>query len=389
MEINDVDINFLQTRLNKNAKKYLDIIFNEYGQYFSEDSVKIFEQLKDSTIVKVDKNFNKYFQHQRNEILSDSSLSNDEKAEKLHEISTCLAHGARVYNDNMIHVYPMYLLESSQSKSSEDIFNSCDSILVHEILHYFIRPNYEKTDKKGSFLTEGLVDMCTRDIEQKYGIHASDYSSNYTDNVIFVRDALENVAIPDERTKIVFNDDMNTFFKKTTTDSFDSEKEATKIVDFQQEKDPTKKQELMPQYRKRMLLLTSLFSDYPASPDSILNALMNKSANYKSSKEAFLQANQFSLNVRMDLDGLTQEQKNEVINRGILSPLDSAYSNYKKEINNLNSRDGLTNQNVKVKKLEMKPEANHSSGFVNNFILIICVILMIVIVFSYVYYFVM
>ena len=124
---------------------------------------------------------------------------------------------------------------------------------------------------------------------------------------------------------------MNTFFKKTTTDSFDSEKEATKIVDFQQEKDSTKKQELMPQYRKRMLLLTSLFSDYPASPDSILNALMNKSANYKSSKEAFLQANQFSLNVRMDLDGLTQEQKNEVINRGILSPLDSAYSNYKKE----------------------------------------------------------
>ena len=45
MEINDVDINFLQTRLNKNAKKYLDIIFNEYGQYFSEDSVNIFEQL--------------------------------------------------------------------------------------------------------------------------------------------------------------------------------------------------------------------------------------------------------------------------------------------------------------------------------------------------------
>ena len=58
MEINDVDINILKTRLNENAKKYLDIIFNEYGQYFSEDSVKIFEQLKDSNIVNVDKNFN-------------------------------------------------------------------------------------------------------------------------------------------------------------------------------------------------------------------------------------------------------------------------------------------------------------------------------------------
>lgn len=385
MEINDVDINILQTRLNENANKYLNIIFNEYGQYFSEDSVKIFEQLKDSNIVKVDKNFNEYFQYQRNEILSDSSLSNDEKAEKLHEISTCLAHGSRVYNDNMIHVYPMYLLESSQSKSSEDIFNSCDSILVHEILHYFIRPNYEKTDKRGSFLTEGLVDMCTRDIGQKYGIHVNDYSSNYTDNVLFVRDALENVVIPDERAKIVFNDDVYSFFEKTTTESFDSEKEASRIIDFQHEKDPTKKQELMPQYRKRMLLLTSLFSDYPASPDSILNALMNKSANCKSSEEAFLQANQFSLNVRMDLDGLTQEQKNEVINRGILSPLDSAYSNYKKEINNLNLRDDLTNQNVKVKKLEMKPEV----GFVNTFILIIFVIMMIVAVFSFVYYFVM
>ena len=89
----------------------------------------------------------------------------------------------------------------------------------------------------------------------------------------------------------------------------------------------------------------------------------------------------------MDLDGLTQEQKNEVINRGILSPLDSAYSNYKKEINNLNSRDGLTNQSFKVKKLEMKPEVNHSSGFVNNFILIIFVVMMIVAVFSFVYYF--
>ena len=229
-----------------------------------------------SNIVKVDKNFNEYFQYQRNEILSDSSLSNDEKAEKLHEMSTCLAHGARVYNDNMIHVYPMYLLESSQSKSNEDIFNSCDSILVHEILHYFIRPNYEKTDKRGSFLTEGLVDMCARDIGRKYGIHASDYSSNYTDNVIFVRDALENVVIPGERTKIVFNDDVNSFFEKTTTESFDSEKEASRIIDFQHEKDPTKKQELMPQYIKRMVLLTSLFSDYQAKPDSILNALMSK-----------------------------------------------------------------------------------------------------------------
>lgn len=238
-------------------------------------------------------------------------------------------------------------------------------------------------------MTEGLVDMCTRDIGQKYGIHASDYSSNYTDNVLFVRDALKNIATPDERTKIVFNDDVNTFFEKITTDSFDSEKEATKIVDFQQENNPTKKQELMPQYRKRMLLLTSLFSDYPAKPDSILNALMNKSVNCKSSEEAFLQANQFSLNVRMDMDGLTQEQKNEVINRGILSPLDSAYSNYKNEINNLNSNNNLTNQNVKVKKLEMKPESTHSSGFVNNLILIIFVIMMIVVVFSFVYYFVM
>ena len=389
MEINEVDLNILQTRLNNNAHKYLNIIFNEYGQYFSEDSVKIFEQLKDSNIVKVDKNFNEYLQHQRNEILSDNSLSNAEKSEKLHEISTCLAHGARVYNDNMIHVYPTYLLGNSQIKSTEDIFYRCDSILVHEILHYFIRPNYEKTDKKGSFLTEGLVDMCTRDIGQKYGIHASDYSSNYTDNVIFVRDALKNVATPDERTKIVFNDDVNTFFEKTTTDSFDSEKESTKIVDFQQENNPTKKQELMPQYRKRMLLLTSLFSDYPAKPDSILNALMNKSANCKSSEEAFLHANQFSLNVRMDMDGLTQEQKNEVINRGILSPLDSAYSNYKNEINNLNSSNNLTNQNIKVKKLEMKPESTHSSGFVNNFILIIFVIMMIVAVFSFVYHFVL
>ena len=80
-------------------------------------------------------------------------------------------------------------------------------------------------------------------------------------------------------------------------------------------------------------------------------------------------------------------KKLKQINRGILSPLDSAYSNYKKEINNLNSRDGLTNQSFKVKKLEMKPEVNHSSGFVNNFILIIFVVMMIVAVFSFVYYF--
>lgn len=122
MEINEVDLNILQTRLNDNAHKYLNIIFNEYGQYFSEDSVKIFEQLKDSDIVKVDKNFNEYLQHQRNEILSDNSLRNAEKSERLHEISTCLAHGARVYNDNMIHVYPTYLLGNSQIKSTEDIF---------------------------------------------------------------------------------------------------------------------------------------------------------------------------------------------------------------------------------------------------------------------------
>lgn len=373
-KLTDKDIAYLQERLESNARNYLDVIVNEYGQFFSDLNSEMLAKLRASSkIIEVDENFNRYFENQKEAIKSDSSLSEPEKEKELSEIKPCLAHGGRVYDDNLIHVYPSFLMQR-ESKSLEQIYQECNSVLVHELLHFFIRPKYSQDSKVSSLVTEGLVDMCARDIHQKLGINAG-YLSNYAENVMIVRKGLGNIQDEREAYNVIFNSSVDDFLRLTSTSEFNSYNEFSKLYFYQETKDKAEKEQFKSDYRQKMEKLASLFPDYSASQESITRAILNESANYKTENEALLEINKMALKIRMNLDGLSKEQIEDVISRGIESPLDSSYDKYKEQF--------IKNPNT---NLQVSNSDNHiSMGFINTTVLIIIVILMILLTSFFVY----
>lgn len=373
--LTDKDIVYLQERLESNARNYLNLIANEYGQFFSDLNSEMLAKLRASSkIIEVDENFDRYFENQKEAIKSDSSLSEPEKEKELSEIKPCLAHGGRVYDDNRIHVYPSFLMQR-ESKSLEQIYQECNSVLVHELLHFFIRPKYSQDSKVSSLVTEGLVDMCARDIHQKLGINAG-YLSNYAENVMIVRKGLGNIQDEREAYNVIFNSSVDDFLRLTSTSEFNSYNEFSKLYFYQKTKDKAEKEQFKSDYRKKMEKLASLFPDYSASQESITRAILNESANYKTENEALLEINKIALKIRMKLDGLSKEQIEDVISRGIESPLDSSYDKYKEQF----IKNPSTN-------LQVSNSDNHiSMGFINTTVLIIIVILMILLTSFFVYW---
>lgn len=192
----------LQKYLNQKALEYLPLIYNEYGKYFNQEQKQLFQQLIQSKLIVVEENDIAY--QQRNKEAMDQ-----------------LAHGGRVFEDNKIHFYPFNL----KDQSIDNIKNSCEQILIHELLHFFIRPEYiEASDELKDInhdVTEGLVDMCARDIMSKYQLYPN-YNSNYFNNVIFIREALQNIANIDEKMSLVFNGSIEDMMDKTSINGYNS-----------------------------------------------------------------------------------------------------------------------------------------------------------------------
>jgi len=226
----------MQDALNISVKKYLEFIKNEYGSYMATEQLAFMAKLETQSLIKVEDNPNAFLEMQRKEILSNPNLSDLEKKQQLSELTVPLAHGGRVYGDDIIHFYPSVLINPNEPLTLEQIQSKCDSLVVHELLHYFIRPEYmdisNSPELKGinGFTAEGLVDMCARDIHLKYGIHAEDYDSNYTTNVVFMREALSHISDPTERMKTIFTNSVEEVYSKTTAENYDSKKEYEKTA---------------------------------------------------------------------------------------------------------------------------------------------------------------
>ena len=225
----EFDNNAIENYLNNQAQTYLSMIEQEYGKYFSQEQQEFLHQLKNKKCVKIEKNGDEYLKNQQEGINNDNTLSSFEKIEALRNLNTPLAHGGRVYSDDVIHFYPARLLSDS-NKTMNEILKECDLVLMHELLHFFIRPNdldiSSNFSLKGinDYTTEGLVDMCTRDIQNKFRIH-QDYNSEYGSNVIFVREMLSNVSQIDDRMRLVFNGSIDEIYKITSINGDDSYKE--------------------------------------------------------------------------------------------------------------------------------------------------------------------
>lgn len=198
----------LEVNLNNKAREFLPIIYTEYSKYMNKEQMDMLKQLINSEkIVVVEENDKTY------------QLQNGEKMKGL-------AHGGRVFEDNKIHFYPFNLIDKSNLKEKTE------GLLMHELFHFFVRPEFRDENNNvvaavGEFeqirhdTSEALVDMCARDVNMKYGINQG-YSSNYANNVIFFREALNNIENKDERMNLVFNGNVSDIFNKTTKEGYNT-----------------------------------------------------------------------------------------------------------------------------------------------------------------------
>ena len=185
----------------------------------SEEELTYLQKLQASNCVVVDSDTTRY----KNNQLAHGIALDDYKIP--------YAHGSRVFNDDKIHFYLPAILKRNPNITLDDIIRRFDSLLTHELLHFFIRPDSISLNNAtiSNFITEGLVDMAARDIHKKNKLSSS-YQSDYGPNVIFVRQALSNVS-KEERGRLLFNSDIETFLKSTSTKAFNSQQTLKSAID--------------------------------------------------------------------------------------------------------------------------------------------------------------
>ena len=211
-------VNLKKYLLDK-AGSYLKIIKEEYGQYMSVEQKELYNSLFTYDCIEVDMSDEKYLDNQKNS-----------------NLETPLAHGGRVFGDNKIHFYPCAVLSKNSNLSYDEVQQRCEEVLIHELMHFFIRPdnldisdNLNLTDIN-RYTTEGLVDMCARDICQKYGLFPN-YKYDNSEYVVFMREALSNIDNVDERMWLVFNGSIEEIYNKTTTFDYDSREKFISVRD--------------------------------------------------------------------------------------------------------------------------------------------------------------
>lgn len=205
----------LENDLNKVSLEYLNIIYQEYNSYFSNDQKNFFKNIFDSgKIVKIDENYDEYIKNKQANGEDYSSLP--------------VAHGGRVFNDNIIHFYPNKI---ATSKNYNEIKNELQGVLMHELLHYFIRPYSNIYNEViTSFTTEALVDMIARDINVKYGLNKN-YNSEYSSYVILMRELIQNVDNKELMFKVIFSGNIKNIYALINNDDTITENDIYFIIE--------------------------------------------------------------------------------------------------------------------------------------------------------------
>ncbi len=124
------------------------------------------------------------------------------------------AHGGRTKGDNKIHIYP-FAKSLESCTSNEEIINTyLDNIIVHEIFHYFIRPNINDNsvvnDDFMHFITEGLVQLYAEDFSKKNRLNIP--KSNYNKNVNAASELITNFPSQLSKNKVntlIFNSSVD------------------------------------------------------------------------------------------------------------------------------------------------------------------------------------
>ena len=178
-----IDYEKIQQSINEYGKYILNCIKNQYSSSLTLEQLKNIEELLNTQFIIIEKPSEddiEFFSKQ-------AGITNPEDY-SIDYIPT--AHGGRAKEDNKIHIYP-HTKAFETCKTDDEIIKTCiDNIVVHEIFHYFIRPNLSNEnetmkDEFGHFITEGLVQYYTEEFAKKYRL--GNPKSNYDRNVEFAK----------------------------------------------------------------------------------------------------------------------------------------------------------------------------------------------------------
>ena len=195
----------MEKHLNEIAKKYLIKIKENYSDIMTKEQLEFLEDLltRDSLIV-VEENADPFIQNQTNAIMSDKTLDEEKRNKLISTLKVPIAHGGRVFDDNKIHFYPFVI-------EGEDKQKVCEDILMHEVLHFFIRPYYIPIKTKSleglnTYVSEGMVDLVTRNLQARLEMD-EEYTSDYAENVIFLKDAMSSMS-DEEQVQTIFHSNI-------------------------------------------------------------------------------------------------------------------------------------------------------------------------------------
>lgn len=195
MELKESDYEIIQKIIDVKGKEIFADIFNEYFKYISNDEDKVTD-LKDKDKMKLD--FQNNLVDVGRIIVVDKPNETDIKdfggIDKVPP-----GHGGRHKRDNMIHIYPYSSALKSVSNIEEIITILINEIVVHEIFHFYAKPDIyngreEESDVDKIFkhsLTEGIVQTLTNKYMKEHNLGMS--QTGYVEELLLVSNVVNDL----------------------------------------------------------------------------------------------------------------------------------------------------------------------------------------------------
>ena len=193
-----MDYSKIQNSIDEYGLYIINCIRNEYGNSLTKEQLQMIEELSKNSFIVIER-------PSEEDIEFFSKQAGIQNPENYSADYIPSAHGGRAKGDNKIHIYP-YTKAFSDCKSDDEIIRSCiDNIVVHEIFHYFIRPNLSNDsesikDEFGHFITEGLVQLYAEEFAKKHRL--GNPKSNYDKNVEFAKELISSFPLGLTQTEI-------------------------------------------------------------------------------------------------------------------------------------------------------------------------------------------
>ena len=213
MKLKEIDYQKIQELIDSKSKEIFINIFNEYFRYISNDKGKV-RDLEDKEKMQLDEENNLV---SVGKIIVVNRLDEDNPDfDKISE-NVPAGHGGRHKRDNLIHIYPFSKALDYILTLDEMIRTLINEIVVHEIFHFYVKPDiYKGIDKEDDVdkvfkdsLTEGIIQSLTNIYMKKYGL--GEPQTGYGQEILLVNDIISDLQsqnyTKEQIMYFLFNDD--------------------------------------------------------------------------------------------------------------------------------------------------------------------------------------